>query len=203
MQSWSPALAEPEPRTIALSLEEWSQLPEDSPGEFVDGYLAEEEVPDPIHGLAVSWLIALFRAWLGAGNGFVFDSDVKFIVHPKRGRKADVSIYLPKREAPPRRGPLREPPDVVVEVVSPSPRDERRDRVEKMDEYAGFGVRFYWLLDPALGSLEIFELHGERFVRAVAMTEGSLDAVPGCEGLVLDIDGLWTELARLSSEDRP
>jgi Uma2 family endonuclease len=195
-------LAEPEPRTIALSLEEWSQLPEDSPGEFVDGYLAEEEVPDPIHGLAVSWLIALFRAWLGAGNGFVFDSDVKFILHPKRGRKADVSIYLPQRKAPPRRGPLREPPDVVVEVVSPSPRDERRDRVEKMDEYAGFGVRFYWLLDPALGSLEIFELQGGRFVRAVAVTEGSLDPVPGCKGLVLDLDGLWTELARLSSEDR-
>jgi Uma2 family endonuclease len=203
MSSWSPALAEPEPRTVALSIEEWSELPEDSPGEFVEGYLAEEEVPDPIHGLAVSWLIALFRAWLGPGNGFVFDSDVKFIVHASRGRKPDVSVYFPTRPPPPRRGPLREPPDVMVEVVSPSPRDERRDRVDKMDEYAAFGVSFYWLIDPALGSLEIFELQGSRFVRVVAMTEGRLDGVPGCKGLILDLDALWTELRRLSTDDRP
>jgi Uma2 family endonuclease len=158
MQSWSPALAEPERRTIPVTLAEWCELPEDAPGEFVDGYLAEEEVPDPIHGLAVSWLIASLRAWLGAGNGFIFDSDVKFIVRPTRGRKPDVSVYFPERRPPPRRGALREPPDVMIEAVSPTPRDERRDRVEKMAEYAGFGVPFYWLLDPALGSMEIFEL---------------------------------------------
>lgn len=38
----------------------------------------------------------------------------------------------------------------------PSVADKRRDRVEKMDEHAAFGVRFYWLADPALGAVEIF-----------------------------------------------
>ena len=201
MQRWSPALAEHKPPSgRRLDLDAWAALPEDDPGELVDGYLTEEEVPDPIHGLAVPWLIALFRAWLG-GGGFVFDSDVKFAVSATRGRKPDVSVYLPARAAPPRRGALHDPPDIMVEVVSPSPADERRDRVEKMDEYAAFGVRFYWLVDPALGSVEIFELQNGRFLRSVAATSGVIRDVPGCRALVLDLDQLWAELARLEANE--
>lgn len=96
-----------------------------------------------------------------------------------------------------RRGIVRVPPDIVVEVVSPSPRDERRDRIEKMDEYAAFGVRFYWILDPSLQSLEVFELLGGRYARAARATEGRMDPVPGCRDLVIDLDDLWEELSRL------
>lgn len=67
----------------------------------------------------------------------------------------------------------------MVEVVSASPADERRDRVEKMDEYAAFGVSYYWIVDPALGSVEIFELQNGRFARSVAVTAGTLRDVPG------------------------
>jgi Uma2 family endonuclease len=183
-----------------LDVEAWARLPEDTPGELVDGRLTEEEVPDPVHGLAVSWLIALFRAWLGDLGGFVFDSDVKFVVSEARGRKPDVSVFLPSRPAPPRRGAIREPPDILVEVVSASPADERRDRVEKMDDYAAFGVRYYWLVDPSLGSVEIFELKEGRFFRAAA-PEGVVTDVPGCPGLVLDLDRLWAELARLTANE--
>jgi Uma2 family endonuclease len=183
-------------------MEEWAALPENAAGEFVDGHLAEEEVPDPIHELAVSWLIALLRGWLGAGRGFVFGSDVKFVVAPHRGRKPDISVYLPARPAPPRRGAIHDAPDLMVEVVSPSPVDERRDRVTKMEEYAAFGVSFYWLLDPALGSLEIFALEGGRYTRVLAAVDGMVARVPGCEGLALDLDELWADLRRLGTRDR-
>jgi Uma2 family endonuclease len=84
-----------------------------------------------------------------------------------------------------------------MEVVSPSPRDERRDRIEKMDEYAAFGVRFYWILDPSMQSLEVFELLDVRYARAARATEGRMDSVPGCRDLVIDLDDLWSELSRL------
>ena len=70
-------------------------------------------MPDAIHELAVTWLSALLRAWLGS-RGFVLGSEVKLAVLPKGGRKADLSVYFPNRPPPPRRGALTAPPDVLV-----------------------------------------------------------------------------------------
>jgi Uma2 family endonuclease len=65
------------------------------------------------------------------------------------------------------------PPDIVVEVISESARDVHRDRIEKPDEYAAFGVHWYWLIDPAARTLEIFELSSERqVVRQLAAASG-------------------------------
>jgi Uma2 family endonuclease len=171
-------------------------MDEDQPGELVNGRLEEEEMPDAVHELAVSWIIRVIGAWLG-GTGFVFGSELKLLVAEATGRKPDAVVLLPGSLAPPRRGPLTEPPDIVVEVVSASPRDERRDRVEKMSEYARFGVRYYWLVDPALGAFEIFERGAAGYTQIVAATAGRVEVVPGCDGLVLDVDALWSELARL------
>ncbi len=102
-------------------------------------------------------------------------------------------------DAVPRRGPIVEPPDIIVELVSPSPRDERRDRVQTMSEYARFGVRYYWLVDPALGTFEIFERSPSGYTQVVAVTGGRIESVPGCAGLTIDVDGLWLELARLTA----
>jgi Uma2 family endonuclease len=186
-----PHLGEP------MTLEEWASLPEDEPGELVDGRLEEEEVPNLVHEAVVAWLIWVLKSWLGR-NGFVFGSEAKYAVRANRGRKPDVAVYLTDDGSRlPRDGIVRVPPDIVVEVVSPSPRDERRDRIEKMDEYAAFGVRFYWILDPGLQSLEIFELVGGRYARAARATEGRMEPVPGCAGLAVNLDELWNDLSRL------
>jgi Uma2 family endonuclease len=72
-----------------------------------------------------------------------------------------------------------------------------------MDEYASFGVTYYWIVDPSLHSLEIFELTGGRYARAAHATEGRLDVVPGCPGLQLDLDEIWSEIARLEGSPEP
>ncbi|MET0791389.1 MAG: Uma2 family endonuclease [Polyangiaceae bacterium] len=183
-----------------LTLEEWLVLDEDEAGEFVDGRLVEEEVPDFAHELTISWLIGVIRAWLG-GQGFVVGPELNVVTAANRGRKPDLVVILPGSKPPRRSGPLREPPDILVEVVTATPRDERRDRVEKMAEYARFGVSYYWLVDPALVSFEIFErTPSGHFQQLVGVTEGRIDPVPGCTGLVIDVDALWTELSRLEAD---
>lgn len=38
-------------------------------------------------------------------------------------------------------------PDLVVEILSPGERNERRDREVKLKTYSAFGVRGYWIVD--------------------------------------------------------
>ncbi|MCC6557047.1 MAG: Uma2 family endonuclease [Burkholderiaceae bacterium] len=184
-----------------MSLAEWVALPEDEPGELVEGRLVEEEVPDAIHEVIVVWVVSVLRGWLIPQGGLVLGSEAKFAVSAPRGRKPDASAYMPGSRKPPRRGVISAPPDLMVEVVSPSPRDARRDRVEKTREYAAFGVRWYWIIDPRDMTLEILELGADgRYVHALAAADGVIDHVPGCEGLTLDLDALWSEVDRLGPE---
>ncbi len=177
-----------------MSLAEWADLPEDEPGELVDGRLVEDEVSDAPHEVVVSWLMLLLGMWLRERNGRVLGSDTKFAVGPRRGRKPDISVYFSRDRKLPRRGALQVPPDVVVEVVSPTPRDGRRDRVEKVGEYAAFRARWYWIVDPRLRTVEILGLGDDGHYSIAASASQGVLAVPGCAGLDLDIDALWREL---------
>lgn len=183
-----------------MTLAEWADMPEDEPGELVDWRLVEEEVASTPHEVVVSWLGRRLGNWAELSGGLVLGSEAKFAVAPGHGRKADLSAYFTRARKLPRRGPIVAPPELMVEVVSPTPRDGRRDRVEKMHEYAAFGVRWYWLVDPRLRTLEILRLGEDgHYALVVSAAEGAVD-VPGCEGLRIDIDALWREVDDVHEE---
>jgi Uma2 family endonuclease len=176
-----------------MSLSEWAAMPEDAPGELVDGILVGEEVPRFDHEGIVSSVLITIGSWLRPRGGRVYGSEGKFGLSLTRGRKPDGSVFLPGTRLPPCEGPATEPPDITVEVISPGKRNAARDRVEKASEYAAFGVRFYWLIDLTARTLEIFERDASgRYVRALAASQGVVD-VPGCPELRLDLDALWAE----------
>jgi Uma2 family endonuclease len=187
---------------LPLTLEKWGELDEDVEGELVDGRLEDEEMPTVLHEAIVAWLLRTLHAWVAALGGLAFGSELKLAVSPSRGRKPDVCVYLPGRPFPgASRSFTRRAPSIIVEVVSARPRDVRRDVVEKKQEYAVFGVSYYWLLDPQARTLEILELGPDgRFSVALSATEG-LHAVPGCAGLDLDLGALWANIDALPLEE--
>ena len=183
-----------------MTLEEWAELPDAVPGEFVDGRLVEEEMPDLVHEVIVMWLGHVFLSWAEKSKAIVGGSDAKFAVSRDRGRKPDATVFLSGKR-PPRRGVVRLPPDIAIEVVSPSRRDEQRDREEKLAEYAAFGVRWYWIVDPERRSVEIHALGDDgTYTLAVERARGVLEQIPGCPGLELDVDTLWSKADALAEE---
>jgi Uma2 family endonuclease len=185
-----------------MTVHEWAAMPEDEPGELSDGLLEDEEEADPTHETAVLWLGSLLRTWIVSLGGFAFASGVKFALSNIRGRKPDLSVFFPGGPPLPRRGAVSVPADIAVEVLSPSPADQRRDRITKLTEYAAFGVRFYWMLDPTARTFEILQLRPDgRYIHVLGATEGKLPEIPGCAGLSLDLAELWREIDRLGPEE--
>jgi Uma2 family endonuclease len=184
-----------------MTLEEWAQRDEDDTGELVDGVLVEEEVPSTIHELVIAWLVTTLTVWGRPRKALVLGSGLRMAVSRKRGRIPDMAVYLAGGRRPQPRGLIDVPPSIMVEIVTPTPRDERRDRIEKLSEYAAFGVRWYWLVDPEMRTLEVLERQADgRYAHAAAATEGVMETVPGCEGLSIDLDGLWAEVDALLRE---
>jgi Uma2 family endonuclease len=186
-----------------MTLTEWAALPEDEPGELVNGLLTEEEMPSYLHEYVIAWLIRVLGNWAVLHGAWVAGSGGKFAVARGLGRMPDLTVYLRGVRRPQLQGLIDAPPSIALEVVTPTPRDERRDRVEKLREYAAFGVKWYWLIDPELRAFEVLELGADgRYVHAVAVSEGVVENVPGCEGLSVDVGGLWAEVDALAGNER-
>jgi Uma2 family endonuclease len=177
-----------------MTLTEWAALDEDVEGELVDGALEQEEVPSFLHEIVVTWLIACLQPWARRRRGRVAGSEAKLAVGPRRGRKPDLSVFLPGRMPALADALVRVAPHVVVEVASPRPRDVRRDRVDKLRDYARSEIPYYWIVDPQLRSLEVFERGSDgRYAVALTVTRGRAK-IPGCAGLILNLGALWKEV---------
>ncbi len=80
------------------------------------------------------------------------------------------------------------PPDLIVEIVSPSSRS--RDFIQKSALYAEAGVPEYWLIDPDAQQLIIGRLRDGKYEREI-VTEGPVR----CEalgGAMIDISAIAT-----------
>ncbi len=183
-----------------MTIQQWADMDEDEPGEFVDGYVVEDEVPDLSHERVVAWLLRVLGNWGKPRMALAFGSELKFAITEQRGRKPDVSMYPPGMRLK-RANLVRVPPMLMVEVLTPTPRDVRRDRIDKMAEYAHFGVRSYWIVDHDKRSIECYELSRDgRVFRSATAFGGQLE-VPNFEGLILDLDDLWSELDLVEDDD--
>lgn len=181
----------------SVTIDDWAALQEDDSRELVDGVLEEAEVPSVLHEVIVTWLHLLLGPYFRARGGFTLAA-VKLAIQPRRGRIPDLVCYGAGKRLP-RHGVVTVPPDVVIEVVSSRPEDERRDRIAKPQDYAELGARHYWIVDPWLRSIEIFALEEQgRYVRVVAETGGEIHRVPGLPDLTLNVDAMWAEIDRLA-----
>jgi Uma2 family endonuclease len=139
------------PAAPALTLNEFLARYAGAYVEVIDGEVKEIPMPQPLHGRIC------VKATLRIG-GFVEQNDLgvvcsndTFVVikaDPLRVRGADVAYWSKAKipEGVPREGMIAAPPDLCVEVVSPT--NTWSEVFTKVGEYLGIGVSAVVVLDP-------------------------------------------------------
>lgn len=80
-------------------------------------------------------------------------------------------------------------PDLVIEIASPSTQD--RDRGIKLELYARFGVREYWVAHPTNETIEPMYLDGGQYVSGGIRQRGGTLTTPLLPGLVIDLNEIF------------
>lgn len=80
-------------------------------------------------------------------------------------------------------------PDWVCEVLSPS--TVRLDRAGKMPRYAAQGVRWLWLIDSNIRTLEAYELHDGQWPLLTVLDEDKKVWVVPFDGVEFPLSALW------------
>lgn len=169
------------------TVQAWAALPEDDDRELVGGELVEAEVAGFGHCRVVALLTVQLHAHFAPRGAYVVGDGLRLSLTDRGGRVPDAAVFLAR---PPRTGPVDLAPAIVVEVLSPGPVNQRRDRLAKVAEYAARGIAQCWIVDPEAQTLEILALRGAVYAHVAAGARGPLP-VPDHPGLTLDLDALF------------
>jgi Uma2 family endonuclease len=128
--------------------------------EFSDGFIEVLPMPTDKHQAIVAYLFVLFRDFLKKQGGTVRFAPLRLQIRSGKYREPDLLLLLSADDSR-RRNAFWEGADLVVEVVSPD--DRQRDLVTKRREYAGKGIREYWIVDPELELITVLALEGDTY----------------------------------------
>jgi len=81
------------------------------------------------------------------------------------------------------------PPDWVCEVLSPS--TARRDRIQKMDLWARYGISYAWLVDPDIRILEAYRHSSGLLVRVGAWGGDDVARAAPFDAIEIELANLW------------
>lgn len=124
--------------------------------EIIEGALFALPTPNTPHAATVMNLITLAAPLIQALRGRIFTGPLDVFLSDANLVQPDILAVLPESRAEMAQRGIDGPPDLVIEVVSPSNRDH--DALTKRSLYGVEGVQEYWLVDPDARTLEVLTL---------------------------------------------
>ena len=158
-----------------VSYSDLARAPEDGRRyEIYDGEVFVVPSPLPLHQRVTLAIADLLNGHPASHEGEALISPIDIVFSEFDVVQPDVVFFTAARRHVVRpEAPIRERPDIAVEVLSPS--TAATDRGKKMQLFARCGVPEYWLIDPDAQRIEIHRL--ERGSYLLAQTAGPDDIV--------------------------
>ena len=167
---------------------------EDFRAELYDGELIMMAPPLRVHQGVSGELFFQIRSYLQGKKCKVYPAPFAVRLFPEKD-DSDTTVFEPdivvvcdseKLDAKGCNGP----PDLVIEIVSPS--SVKYDRVYKFRKYQKAGVKEYWIVDPETKTVQVCILENDRYVVA-AYDETEKVPVFVLEGCEIDLSGVFAE----------
>jgi len=178
--------------TTKMTARQFLELGEDPPGvrlELVDGEVAVSPSPVPDHSHVVLNLSAILLQHVKAKRlGRVY-SDVDTLVSSHDVRRPDILFFSTEKLKLVGKKAMEGPPDLCVEVISPS--SATIDRVDKYEQYQSFGVGHYWIVDPDHRTIEAHRLVGGVYQPAGNGRDSDVVRLPPFEDLETPLGEIW------------
>ena len=179
------------PNRVILTYDDYAQIPNDrNRYELFEGELVVTPSPSWAHQTVVTnlaWAVSDYVRRNNLGKVAVAPMDVLLsnitVVQPDLlfVARERLSIIQPRY--------VQGPPDLVVEVISPS--TVANDRQVKQQLYARYAVPHFWLFDPEERRADAYQLTEGNYQLAATAEGSERFAAPPYPDLSFPLDDLW------------
>jgi Uma2 family endonuclease len=178
--------------TIKMKAQQYLQLGEDPPGvrlELVNGEIAVSPSASPRHSYTEKMLsFILYQHILNRKLGRLY-GDVDTIFGKYDVRRPDLIFFAKGREHLIGERAMEGPPDLCVEIISPS--SVHIDRRDKFRQYAKGKVAHYWIVDPDEKTIEGFILSRGKYRRIGSGKNNDVVTLAPFPDLKIHLAKLW------------
>ena len=181
------------PNSKTVTYEEWLHLPEveDAIEEVVDGVIHIMPPAKWKHSLVVQRLSDALRDQVDRHKVMVVTAQFGLIIRkkPLTSRVPDLAVFkiatIVERD-----GYIHSAPQLVVEARSAG--NTRREREEKVANYASLGIPEIWAINPDPRTIDVWYVDDGQLRVEVTLAEGLLKPrlFPGVQ---IDIAGIWPD----------
>ena len=177
-----------------LTYRDYLLFPEDGRRhEIIDGEHFVVPAPNLRHQTILLNLAVLLRNFLRPrGIGQVWVAPIDLVLSEVDVVQPDLVFVSAPRSHALTGNNLPEPPDLAVEVLSPSTR--RTDAVAKRRLYEKHGIQEYWMVDPDTDSVEVYRLTDRGYQQVDRLSlenEGAALTSPLFPGLTIELGELF------------
>ena len=131
--------------------------------ELSNGRLEVLSMPTELHQMIAGFLYQLLGAFIPThAPGVVLFAAMKVRLWKRKFREPDL-LYMKAENAHRRHQRFWEGADLLMEIVSPDPKDRKRDLVVKPREYARAGIPEYWIVNPIDRWIRVLVLDGKKY----------------------------------------
>ncbi len=161
------------PAVRRMSLSEFLALPEDGPKyELEYGELIEVTRPTFEHNELLGILFSILLAHIRANRLGRISMDIVVLLDEAADLAFAPDLIFVSAEHLDciRGGRVYGPPDLVVEILSPS--TASRDHLTKLSAYFEAGVPWYWIVDPDVPGIEEYQATPHGYLRTTTVKAG-------------------------------